>query len=176
MASGGRKSVGVSRMPEHQPDIILVPAGRPSDGVHLRAVQDLWSEYWSSLGFAPDFQNFAEELRSLPGEYAPPKGRLLLALIGRNLAGTAAFRPMSETACEAKRLYVRPQYRGSGVAGIILARLMEEARAAGYEQMYGHTLESMHSARQLYRRIGFVEVEPYYSDPEPEAIFLRLAL
>jgi GNAT superfamily N-acetyltransferase len=142
----------------------------------IGAVQELWSEYWRSLGLSLDFQNFGEELRTLPGKYAPPAGRLLLARIDGEPAATAAFRPLHPDACEAKRLYVRPAYRRRGVAGSLLAALVEEARRAGYRNLYGDTLTSMASALDLYRNMGFVEVGPYSDNPTPGAIYLHLSL
>ena len=139
-------------------------------------IRTLWREYWDSVGLSPEFQNFAEELRSLPGAYAAPRGRLLLARVDSRPAGSGAFRPLSEHACEAKRLYVRPEYRGKGVGKALLDRLLAEARAAGYSEMYGDTLSTMESALQMYKKIGFVEVGPYSSSPTPGAIFLKLAL
>ncbi len=148
----------------------------PASGEEMDAIRNLWREYWDSLGLPPEFQNFAEEFRELPGKYAPPEGRLLLALIDGKPAGTAALRPVSTCSCEAKRLYVRPQYRGKGIGRSLLLRLVEEARAAGYREMYGDTLKSMTSALQMYSQIGFCEVAPYSSNPTPDAIFLRLSL
>jgi len=142
----------------------------------VRTIQSLWREYWKSLGLASDFQNFAEELRTLPGLYAPPQGRLLLAQVGSSPAGTAAFRPIDRRSCEAKRLYVRPKYRGKGIGRALLAELIKEARVAGYQEMFGDTLKSMTSALQMYRQIGFVETSPYSSNPTPEALFLKLSL
>jgi putative acetyltransferase len=142
----------------------------------IEAIQQLWREYWDSLGFPADFQDFEEERRSLPGVYAPPKGRLLLALVQGNLAGTAGLRPMSGRSCEAKRLYVRPLYRGRGMGRALLARLVQDARAEGYQEMYADTLESMEAAQGLYTRMGFSTVGPYSSHPTPGAIFLKLSL
>lgn len=148
----------------------------PANDSDIAGIQELWSEYWQSLGLSPDFQNFAEELRSLPGKYAPPAGRLLLVRIDGQPAATAAFRPLSAEACEAKRLYVRPAYRRRGIAGSLLAKLAEEARRSGYHFLYGDTLETMAPALDLYRSIGFVEVGPYSDNPTPGAIYLRLSL
>jgi GNAT superfamily N-acetyltransferase len=142
----------------------------------IAAVQELWSEYWRSFGLSLDFQNFGEELRTLPGKYAPPAGRLLLVRIDGQPAGTAAFRPLRQDACEGKRLYVRPAYRRRGVAGSLLAELIEEARRSGYRSLYGDTLANMASALDLYRSMGFVEVGPYSDNPTPGAIYLRLSL
>ncbi len=144
----------------------------------LAAVQELWIEYWDALGLPPDFQSFAEERRSLPGAHAPPRGRLLLARIDNVPAGTAAFRPLPERegACEAKRLYVRPAYRGAGLARALLARLIQDARAEGYRELYGDTLPSMEAALRLYDQLGFVEAGPYSHIPTPGATYLRLPL
>jgi GNAT superfamily N-acetyltransferase len=142
----------------------------------VSAVQELWTEYWQALGLSPCFQNFSEELRTLPGKYSPPQGRLLVLSIDGNPAGTAAFRRLNDRACEAKRLYVRPAYRRLGAARALLARLIEEARSSGYQTMYGDTLPQMTSALVLYRELGFVEVCPYSDEPTPGAVYLRLNL
>ena len=139
-------------------------------------VRSLWREYWASLGLGSDFQNFGEELRTLPGLYALPKGRLLLARVGGEVAGTAALRHLTDLSCEAKRLYVRPHFRGAGVGRPLLGTLIHEAREAAYKEMYGDTLESMTSALRMYRQSGFREVGPYSSDPTPGAVFLKLSL
>jgi GNAT superfamily N-acetyltransferase len=142
----------------------------------IAAVQELWSEYWQSLGLSLDFQDFAEELRTLPGKYAPPAGRLLLVHMDGNPAATAALRPLRPDACEAKRLYVRTVYRRRGIAGSLLAALIEEARRSGYRHLYGDTLTTMAQALDLYRSMGFVEVGPYSDNPTPDAIYLHLSL
>jgi putative acetyltransferase len=153
-------------------EIRIVPAG----GEEIRAVQELWREYWDRLGLAADFQNFAREVESLPGVYAEPDGRLLLAFRDGEPAGTAALRRLNGHACEAKRLYVRPRFQGAGIGRALLTRLREEARAAGYREMYGDTLDSMQAALDLYCRFGFRRVEAYSEHPTPGAIFLRLKL
>jgi len=142
----------------------------------IETVKALWLEYWNSVGLPPEFQGFEEERRTLPGLYAPPKGRLLLALFDGDPAGSIALRPLNEQSCEAKRLYVRPQYRGCGVGRALLARLIQEARAEGYAEMFADTLESMKSALQLHFQIGFSETRAYSSAPTPGAIFLKLSL
>ena len=142
----------------------------------IKAVRELWTAYWHSFGLAPGFQGFAGELDSLPGKYGPPAGRLLLARIDGQPAATVALRPLSEVACEAKRLYVHPSLRRRGLAGTLLARLIEEARACGYRSLFGDTLPTMAAALDLYREMGFVETGPYSEDPTPGAIYLRLSL
>ena len=142
----------------------------------IAAVQMLWREYWDGAGLAPEFQGFAAECGSLPGRYAPPEGRLLIALVEGQAAGTAAFRRLDARSCEAKRLYVRPEYRGLGLGRALLERLIEEARGAGYEEMCVDTLPSMASALEMYARMGFARVEAYSATPTPDAIFLKLSL
>jgi GNAT superfamily N-acetyltransferase len=153
-----------------EPQIIL--ASGPSIGM----VQDLWREYWLSLGLPPDFQNFAEEVCGLPGAYDSPRGRLLLALVTGEPAGTAAFRPIGAHSCEAKRLYVRPEYRGKRIGKALLERLVLEARLEGYREMFGDTLKSMTAALDMYSQAGFAVVPAYSSMPTPDAIFLKLCL
>jgi putative acetyltransferase len=148
----------------------------PASDQDLDIVRSLWREYWDSVGLPRDFQNFAEELRTLPGVYAPPRGRLLLAFIGGEPVGTAALRPLGQESCEAKRLYVCSQYRGKGIGRFLLQHLVNEARAMGYREMYGDTLKSMTAALQMYRQMGFSEVSPYSAKPTPNAIFIRLVL
>ena len=148
----------------------------PASGDRIEMVRTLWREYWAALGLPGDFQNFNAELAVLPGVYTPPEGRLLLAMAGDEPAGTIALRRIDERSCEAKRLYVRQSHRRRGIGRSLLCRVIEEARTAGYREMYGDTLESMTSALEMYRRIGFCEVPPYAANPTPGAIYLRLAL
>jgi len=139
-------------------------------------VQELWTEYWATLGLSGDFQGFARELASLPGYYAPPAGRLLLAWVDGAPAGTGALRPLGEAACEAKRLYLRPAYRGLGLGRMLLDRLIAEARSAGHREMFCDTLPSMLQAQRLYADYGFTPTAPYAADPTPGALYFRLAL
>jgi putative acetyltransferase len=129
----------------------------------IAAVRSLWSEYWISLGFADDFQGFGEELRSLPGDYAPPRGLLLIASVGGAPAGALALRPLSEKTCEAKRLYVRPYFRGRNIGRALLERVIVSAR-------------SVTAALKPYAALGFQRAGPYSPSPTPSAIYLRLPL
>ena len=147
-----------------------------SDASALSGVKELWTEYCQWAGLSPDFQDFAGELRTLPGKYSRPDGGLLLVQIDGKPAGTAAFRPLSKSACEAKRLYVRTAYRRQGMAGALLTKLIEEARRCGYKDLYGDTLPIMNSALVLYREMGFMEVGPYADNPTPDAIYMHLGL
>ena len=148
----------------------------PASAVDLDPVRSLWREYWESVQLAPDFQGFAEELRTLPGRYAAPGGTLLLATVEGKLAGTGALRPLATLACEAKRLYVRPEFRGRGVGEALVRRLIEEARAAGYREIFGDSLPAMKAAMRVYRRLGFSDTAPYSPNPTPGAVYLRLDL
>jgi ribosomal protein S18 acetylase RimI-like enzyme len=130
--------------------------------------RSLFLEYAESLGFDLCFQGFEKELAELPGGYAPPSGRLLLAQDESGFAGCVAFRrigPQVEKTCEMKRLYVRPAYRGRGVGRLLVDRLLAEARAAGHARMYLDTLESMTAAIALYQSFGFKECPPYSYHP-----------
>ena len=140
---------------------------------HIRA---LFQEYWDSFGFTPCFQNFGQELAGLPGRYAPPDGRLGLALVDGRAAGCVALRRVDAARGEAKRLYVKPEMRGRGVGNALLAWLLAEARAAGYRELVGDTMPVMQEALAMYDRMGFQRTAPYAAEPTEGAIYLRLAL
>jgi putative acetyltransferase len=147
-----------------------------SSGHQVEQVRRLFEEYWTSFGFTPCFQNFGEEVASLPGSYAPPGGRLALALLEGEPAGCAAMRPFDTNRCEAKRLYVRPKFRGSGVGRALMDWLIAESRAAGYSEMLGDTMPVMSQALEMYARMGFERTGPYSAVPTEGAIYLRLKL
>jgi len=139
-------------------------------------VRELFEEYWKSFGFTPCFQNFAAEVAGLPGRYEPPGGRLALALIGGVSAGCVALRPIDRERCEAKRLYVRPPFRGSGVGRALLEWVIAEARSAGYRELLADTMPVMAQALGMYARLGFERTDAYAAEPTPGAIYLRLKL
>lgn len=139
-------------------------------------VKGLFQEYAESLGFDLEFQGFAEELATLPGRYAPPAGRLLLATLDGAPAGCVALRPLERDVCEMKRLYVRPACRGHGVGRILARRIIDEAQSAGYRRMRLDTLPSMAAARRLYAEFGFRPILPYYPNAVPGTAFLELDL
>lgn len=130
----------------------------------------------ASLGIDLCFQGFDEELATLPGSYAPPRGRLLLASWNRAAAGCVALRPLEGGACEMKRLYVRPGYRSLGVGRALAEQVIGEARHAGYTCMRLDSLPGMARAINLYRQLGFRDVPPYRENPVPRAVFLELEL
>jgi ribosomal protein S18 acetylase RimI-like enzyme len=146
------------------------------EGEALAAARQLFQEYAASLDISLCFQGFDEELASLPGKYAPPRGRLLLARRGNESAGCVALRPLAPDTCEMKRLYVRPAYRTGGVGRLLAEQVIHEAATAGYRRMRLDTLPIMEPALQLYRRLGFREIAPYTANPVKGAVFLELQL
>ena len=142
----------------------------------LAAVGGLFREYADSLGIDLSFQDFEAECANLPGDYAPPGGRLLLAACGSQLAGCVALRRLSAGTCEMKRLYVRPAFRGKGIGRSLAAAVIDEARKIGYLSMRLDTLASMTEANALYRSLGFRPISPYRHNPIPDALFLELEL
>jgi len=144
---------------------------------HIEQARSLFLEYGRSLGFSLCFQSFDEELRSLPGAYGPPSGRLLLARYANHAAGCIALRKLEAGICEMKRLYVRPDDRGRGLGRMLVERVIAEARAIGYERMRLDTIESaMKDAIALYRRMGFKEIAPYSAIPIESALWMELLL
>ena len=160
------------------PDIRLVAADW--QGSQPDAVRGILRDYAASLGIDLAFQHFEAELASLPGDYAPPAGQLMLAYVDDALAGCGGFRALPDAddpnACEMKRLYVRPAYRRFGLGRALAEALLDEARRAGYAAMFLDTLDEMESARELYASLGFVEVAPYYYNPIAGAHYLKTRL
>jgi ribosomal protein S18 acetylase RimI-like enzyme len=142
----------------------------------LPQIRELLKEYAASLGFDLHFQEFDKELAELPGDYAAPPGRLLLAFYHDRLAGCVAIRKLSRGICEMKRLYVRPEFRGKGIGKKLAGAIIQEARSMGYSHMRLDTIPSMKEAITLYRTLGFQEIEPYRHNPIEGAKFMELAL
>jgi GNAT superfamily N-acetyltransferase len=142
----------------------------------IEEVRRLFEEYWSAFGFTPCFQNFGEEVANLPGAYAAPDGRLALALVDGAAAGCIALRRFDELRAEAKRLYVRPQFRGLGIGRALMEWVIAEARRAEYRELVGDTLPVMATALEMYDRMGFERIDAYSGVPTPGAVYLRLAL
>jgi putative acetyltransferase len=145
-------------------------------GPLLAAVRVLFEEYAASLAQPDAVAELNEELPGLPGRYAPPAGRLLVALYDEAPVGCVALRPLSDGAAEMKRLYVRPGFRGARVGRLLVERLIEETRAAGYRCIRLDTLPTMNEARVLYQSLGFRPIPPYGSHPLHGAMFLELDL
>jgi putative acetyltransferase len=152
----------------------IIRAQSPEDIEHART---LFKEYAAWLEINLCFQNFEKELAELPGEYAPPNGRLFLASRDTGIAGCVALRKIGEGICEIKRLFVRPEFRGQGLGRQLAEAMIREARQLGYKRMRLDTLPpKMNDAIALYRTLGFVEIEPYYNNPVPGAKFMELSL
>ena len=143
---------------------------------YLPQARELLMEYAVSLGFDLHFQEFEKELAEFPGEYAPPDGRLLLAMHDEQLAGCVVLRKISEGVCEIKRLYVRPEFRKKGIGKELATAIIEEAREIGYKHMRLDTVPFMKEAIALYRSLGFKEIESYRYNPIEGAKFMELDL
>ena len=150
----------------------------PSDPQELSAVRTLFQEYADSLGVDLCFQGFEAELAELPGEYGPPRGRLLLAWVGDALAGCCALRPLDNcdypNAGEMKRLYVRKAFRAFGLGRELAEATLDAARQIGYTSVLLDTLNDMEAARALYTDLGFVEMAPYYHIPVHGSHYLKV--
>ena len=151
----------------------VAEAAAPQD---VATARRLFEEYAASLGFDLCFQGFEKELATLPGKYAPPEGRLLLARQGSEIAGCVALRRLEQGICEMKRLYVRPGFRGLGVGRTLTDEIIRWARTAGYHRMRLDTLPTMVSALALYRQLGFHEIPPYRGNTVEGTLFLELQL
>lgn len=146
----------------------------------LPEVRALFREYAQTLGVDLCFQNFEQELAQLPGEYAPPRGTLLMATVSGIEAGCCALRALDASdyanACEMKRLFVRPQFRGLGLGRKLVETILDQARQTGYSCVLLDTLDDMEAARALYDELGFEEIPPYYFNPIPGAHYLKADL
>ena len=145
----------------------------------IEQTRALFVEYGKSLDFNLCFQSFDQELAGLPGEYAPPAGRLLLAEVDGQPAGCVALHALagSREVCEMKRLYVRPGFRGHQLGLRLVSEVIAAARAIGYKKMRLDTVEPvMGHAVALYRRLGFREIPPYRENPQPGTLYMELEL
>ncbi len=151
----------------------IVEAGSSDELLQIRT---LFEEYAKTLGSDPCLQDFSEELATLPGRYARPGGRLLLAMIEDKVAGCAALRSLDAETGEMKRVYVRPAFRGLGLGRMLAASILHESRVAGYRRVRLDTLPSMNQAQDLYRDLGFREIGPYGDNPVAGAVYLEVEL
>lgn len=152
----------------------------PASTDDLAATSSIFREYAISLGFDLCFQDFEGEIAHLPGDYAAPRGALLLAKVNGNIAGCCALRPLDSSdyvnAAEMKRLYVRPSFRGLGLGRQLAEAILDEARMGGYDSVLLDTLDNMEIARAMYEELGFKEIPPYYHNPLAGAHYLKVDL
>ena len=159
------------------PQISLITVTEPDQLPHIRA---LFEEYAQQLGLDLSFQGFAQELDALPGDYAEPRGALLLALVDGEAAGCCALRAIDDVdypnAAEMKRLFVRKAFRGFGLGRQLSEAILVAAEQRGYDCVLLDTLDDMESARALYEDLGFEAIPPYYHNPLPGAHYLKVDL
>lgn len=152
----------------------------PNTLEELNRLRSVLREYADALQIDLCFQGFEAELAELPGEYAAPRGALLMAMVDEQLAGCCALRPLDTAdypnACEMKRLYVRPSFRRTGIGRQLVEAILDCARMAGYACVLLDTLDDMESARALYQDLGFEEITPYYHNPIRGAHYLKANL
>lgn len=156
---------------EERTDAVIMPAYDALDQIRI-----LFEEYTKWLGINLEFQHYEDEINGLPGKYGAPEGGLYLLYYGEMAAGCGAFRKLDGQTCEFKRLYIRPQFRGHHLGTVLMKRLMDDARAAGYSKGRLDTLSTMDSAVGLYGKMGFVRISPYYENPLEHAQFYEADL
>ena len=159
------------------PTIAILTPRQPAE---FDAAREIFREYAAILDIDLCFQDFEWELKTLPGDYAMPRGALLLALVDSQVAGCCALRPLDKTdypnACEMKRLYVRPAFRGLGLGRQLAETILDVACLYAYDHVLLDTLDEMEAARRLYEDLGFEEIPPYYHSPIAGAHYLKATL
>src|SRR5579872_1604535 len=169
-----RTVASASSVPSVVKDFVVMQAESSSQIMQAR---ELFLEYAQSLGFSLCFQNFDKELAGLPGDYAPPEGRLLLVEYAGQLAGCVALHKLDSNICEMKRLYLRPQFRGKGLGRALAEKIIADARQIGYQRMRLDTVEPvMRDAVAMYRRLGFNEIPAYRPNPNAGTLYMELLL
>jgi putative acetyltransferase len=152
----------------------------PQSPQELQETREIFQQYADQLSVDLCFQNFAQELQTLPGDYAPPQGALLLVRVDGRVAGCCALRALPQSdyvgAAEMKRLYVKPEFRGLGLGRQLAIAILDAARVAGHNCVLLDTLDDMEAARTLYEDLGFEEVPPYYHNPIAGAHYLKVDL
>jgi ribosomal protein S18 acetylase RimI-like enzyme len=143
---------------------------------HYQKARELFLQYADSLGFDLEFQGFSQELATLPGNYAPPEGCILLAEDSGYFVGCVALRPLEDKICEMKRLYVKSDYRGRGMGRMLGCSVIDRARGTGYEKMRLDTIATMKEARSLYYSLDFRNINAYRYNPVDDASYMELEL
>ena len=151
----------------------IIQANSPE---HIKIVADLFREYQQFLDTDLCFQGFEKELSNLPGKYAPPQGAILLAEHKSEIIGCVAVRSIDNVMCEMKRLYVKPPVQGISAGRLLAEAIILKAKELGYKKMRLDTLKRLDKAIGLYRKLGFVEIEPYYANPLDEVVYWELLL
>ena len=170
-------SDGVAKPSPSPLDTVGLAIFQAESAAELAAVRELFGEYARSLNFSLQFQDFDRELAELPGDYAPPEGRLLLADLRGETAGCVALHKWKSGICEMKRLYLRPQFRGKGLGRVLAEAVIAEARKIGYQRMRLDTVQPvMADAVAMYRKLGFRAIAPYRENPMPGTLYLELDL
>lgn len=173
---GNRPALLYSERMERPGQVAELALCHATSSVQLATVRALFLEYAASLEISLCFQNFEQELASLPGNYAAPAGRLLLGWRGDQAVGCVALRPFVDGVCEMKRLYVRQAWRHKGVGRTLATAIIGAAVELGYKTMRLDTLSSMKAAISLYRSLGFRQISAYYDNPSDQAVFMELTL
>jgi ribosomal protein S18 acetylase RimI-like enzyme len=166
--------VKASRNTQHAAGSAQILEAHSSESIP--ATRELFTEYAGAIEVNLCFQSFDRELAELPGRYAPPEGRLLLAMENEQPAGCVGLRKIDDAICEMKRLYVRPPFRRQGLGRKLATEAISAAREKGYEWMRLDTLRSMKEAIALYESLGFLRIAPYYDNPNGCAVFMELRL
>ena len=143
---------------------------------HYQTARELFTQYADSLDFDLEFQGFSQELATLPGNFAPPQGCILLAEDSGNFVGCVALRPLADKICEMKRLYVKPGYRGRGIGRMLACSIIDRAREIGYAKMRLDTISTMNEARALYYSLEFRNIKAYRYSPLDEPSYMELEL
>ena len=151
----------------------IVRAGSPEQ---IAAIRDLFTEYVQWLGINLCYQDYPTEFAELPWKYAPPRGDLLLALVGGQAAGCVALKPIDQETAEFKRFYVRPAFRGRGVGRALGKAIVDVARRLGYRRLWLDTLPSMEAAVAVYIALGFRPIAPWHHTPVKGTLFMELDL
>ena len=154
--------------------MIQIVAAQKED--HYRRARELFRQYADSLDFDLEFQGFSRELATLPGNYAPPTGCILLAEDAGNFVGCVALRPLEENVCEMKRLFVRPDYRRCGIGRMLAVSVIDQARRSGYRKMRLDTVATMKEAKSLYYSLEFRDITAYRYNPHDDPSYMELIL